>query len=316
MLPLNRALLHGVLALPLVAGCADASSTEFPSDGRLDAALLDGSPLDAQVVTAPSFDAAPTPASTQAQGTDDGGFDGGGAAADGGFNASGSAADAGSNASGSAADAGFNASGSAADAAIPAAGGALLLQEARRILGAARSSQYAHTTYVDEATGTFDFDCSGFLDYAMSRALPAAFADLQHASVSRPLAADYEKFISGLGAGTARWQRLSRAAELAPGDIIAWLKPASIATSDTGHVMVVDGAPQAGATPGEWNVLVIDSATSGHGPTDTRTASGQGIGAGTIVLMVDANDAPTGYHWSTLSYSTPYTTPVALGRLP
>jgi hypothetical protein len=283
MLTATRAWAPGVLALPLVVGCADIASPESSSGGQYDASALDASALDdSPPLDAPLLDAATTDAGTQGQAADDAGIDAVGSA----------------------------------DVATTVAGGILLLKEARRILGAARSSTYSHTTYVDEATGTFDFDCSGFVDYAMSRVVPAAFADLQLATVKRPVAASYETFMASLGAGTTRWQRLSRVADLAPGDIVAWLEPPVLMSSNTGHVMVVDGTPQAGPTAGEWVVQVIDSTESPHGRSDTRAPSGEGIGAGPIVLMADATDAPTGYHWSTLSSSTPYMTQVALGRLP
>src|SRR4051812_27845757 len=53
-----------------------------------------------------------------------------------------------------------------------------LATEARRELAAMQSSHYQHRTAVDEETGSFDYDCSGFVDYALGRVLPAALAAL------------------------------------------------------------------------------------------------------------------------------------------
>jgi hypothetical protein len=40
-----------------------------------------------------------------------------------------------------------------------------------------------------------------------------------------------------------------------------------------------------------------------------------GLGTGDIVLLVDDDDRPVGFRWSTRRQSTPYRTEVAMGRL-
>jgi hypothetical protein len=189
--------------------------------------------------------------------------------------------------------------------------GALLLAEAQRILGATKESTYTHSSTVDEGAGRFDFDCSGFVDYALERVLPDAFAQLQSATRPRPVA---ESFVSFFAAPRGQWSRVARAADLAPGDLVAWLKPPSVVSTNTGHVMIV--AERITVGPTEVIVPIIDSTETPHGPTDARTARmATGVGAGTIVLLVDAAGAPTGYRWSNERYSAPLTTTVALGRL-
>src|SRR4051812_8581746 len=59
--------------------------------------------------------------------------------------------------------------------------------EARRELAAMQTSHYQHPTDIDEETGSFDFDCSGFVDYALRRVLPEALAALP-VTKKRPLA--------------------------------------------------------------------------------------------------------------------------------
>jgi hypothetical protein len=61
-----------------------------------------------------------------------------------------------------------------------------LLGEVRRELSAAHTTRYQHTTAVDEQRGQFDYDCSGFLDYALRRVAPAAYSALP-VSKTRPL---------------------------------------------------------------------------------------------------------------------------------
>ncbi len=41
-----------------------------------------------------------------------------------------------------------------------------------------RTTHYQHKTEVDEASGTFFYDCSGLLDYALGRVLPTAASAL------------------------------------------------------------------------------------------------------------------------------------------
>ena len=190
-----------------------------------------------------------------------------------------------------------------------------LFDEATRIQSTAVQSTYSHATFVNEATRTFDFDCSGFLNYALAHVVPDAFADLQSATLHRPTASSYVQMIS-VDAPKGRWARITDARDLRGGDIVAWLEPAVIASTNTGHVMVVQKAPFAAATPLEIAVTVIDSAESGHGPFDARTIRDtSGVGEGIMVLAIDQSGAATGYRWSTDADSVLYPTTIALGRL-
>jgi hypothetical protein len=207
----------------------------------------------------------------------------------------------------------------AADDALPnvapiGSGTTTLVAEAHRELAALGETHYAHHTAIDETRGVFDYDCSGFVGYALSRVAPKAFAAVIAATRPRPLAKDFYAFFTQ---PHAPWQRVDRANDLAPGDVIAWLEPPAKHSRNTGHVMIVNRAPAPGARDGELAVEVIDSSHSGHGRADARIkAHRNGLGVGSIVLLVDSSGHPTGYRWSLAAHSVAYTTAIALGRLP
>jgi hypothetical protein len=79
------------------------------------------------------------------------------------------------------------------------------LNEAERQLARMNSSEYMHTTSVDEENGVYNYDCSGFVGYTLSRSDPGAHNELlnnKHSEVDLPEADDfYSRF---LGFGTAQ----------------------------------------------------------------------------------------------------------------
>jgi hypothetical protein len=190
-----------------------------------------------------------------------------------------------------------------------------LVAEANRELAAMRSSSYTHKTHVDEASGTFDFDCSGFLGYALAHADPTAWKSLKAATVKRPLAKHFTDFFESLPNANAQgWTRVAKVEELRPGDVIAWKKPADVVTKNTGHVLLVRAAPT--KQDDEWRVPIFDSTHVRHGKDDSRTATdSDGLGTGTIVLRVDSTGAPTAYRWAPVAKDKAHETTIALGRL-
>ena len=44
-----------------------------------------------------------------------------------------------------------------------------LFEEAEHVLSTMKLSRYQHVTYVDEANGIYNFDCSGFVDYSLQQ---------------------------------------------------------------------------------------------------------------------------------------------------
>ncbi len=201
-----------------------------------------------------------------------------------------------------------------APGAAPLSGEKSLLAEARRELGARRDTLYQHHIEVDEAKGSFRYDCSGFIDYALSRVAPDGLGQLRQ---KRPRAKDYVSFFESIAPGppVGRWRRVRQASELQAGDLVVWLKPAELVSQNTGHMVLVAAPPQPGPRPGEVLLRVIDS-SGGHGPEDARaTGKTTGLGEGTVVLLLDESGVPRGYRWSTRAISKAYATTIAMGRL-
>jgi hypothetical protein len=181
-----------------------------------------------------------------------------------------------------------------------------LLAEVHRELATMTDSGYQHKTDVDDGEGGFYFDCSGFVDYALAHSLPADLKALPVTTSTRPLAKDFEHHFraaadgSGDSAAAGPWREVPTVAELRPGDVIAWLKPADVKSRNTGHVLVVLQNPvRNAARPDEWLVKVADSTTSPHAQ-DSRGDDADGLGTGTIGLSVEGADGgghPVGYYW-------------------
>ena len=179
-----------------------------------------------------------------------------------------------------------------------------------------RSTDYTHEVSVDEAAGTYDYDCSGFIDYALVRVLPEHFREFQEATRTRPLAQDFVTYFTGDAFSLpADWAKVARVADLLPGDIVGWLAVPDD-YGDTGHVMLVRNAPRAdAASPGAYDVDIWDATIDAHGTDDSRLGQvdATGLGTGTIVLYTDASGAPARHSWSPQA-TTVDTTQVGLGR--
>jgi cell wall-associated NlpC family hydrolase len=190
--------------------------------------------------------------------------------------------------------------------------------EIDRELANLRTSSYSHRTSIDEATGAFNYDCSGFVGYALEGSAPTAFQELRNATVKRPLAKHFETFFASLPSNDApHWARVAKVSELAPGDIVAWLKVPGSSSKNTGHVVTVHGAvtPE-GGHPGSYLVPIADSTSLRHGRTDSRYANkATGLGTGTLVLVADESGAPVAYRWSLGKKSRELATSFAMGRL-
>jgi hypothetical protein len=191
----------------------------------------------------------------------------------------------------------------------------LLVDEVHRELTAMRSTRYQHTTHVDEITGTYSYDCSGLVDYAARRVIPADAEALPTSTSARPLAGDIEHYLHrGLQHPVEGWTAVRRVADLRPGDVIAWLATEDSTTGDTGHIMVVFDTPTTNpARPGEWLVQVADSTLSPHAKDD-RLRGETGLGTGTIGLLVDGDGVPRAFYWQGGVSRDAKATEVALGR--
>jgi hypothetical protein len=186
--------------------------------------------------------------------------------------------------------------------------------EAVRELSVMLVTKYQHTTFVDETKRVFDYDCSGFVNYALSRSAPDALATLEMATQARPLAKDYVDYFGSIGAGDP-WLPIQSGFDLLPGDVVAWLEPQGKKTADTGHVMIVHGTVTVSSVAHHVVVPVVDSTKDPHGTPDSRSGGGQGLGTGTIALKLDASGAPVAYRWSDDAGEVDVPTTIRFARL-
>ena len=67
--------------------------------------------------------------------------------------------------------------------------------EALAILDNTQHTTYQHDIFIDEATGTYNVDCSGFVSYILGRVAPAHVELIPtHGTEPRLLAQDYHTF--------------------------------------------------------------------------------------------------------------------------
>jgi hypothetical protein len=192
----------------------------------------------------------------------------------------------------------------------------MFLDEVRAQLDTMRSTRYQHTTAVDAERGAYFYDCSGLIEYALARSVPEALRVLPTSTKARPLAVDIAFHL--LRAPTHPgdpWLGVPTAAELEPGDLIAWVTPKESSSRNTGHVMVVTDPPARRPGRGdEWLVEIADSTSTPHSG-DSRHDGCTGLGSGTVGLVVDTAGRPTAYRWRGGESPNAPRTLVALGRL-
>ncbi len=155
--------------------------------------------------------------------------------------------------------------------------------------------------------------CSALVAQLMRRAYGYRAADFASWLGGRfPRAAGFHDAIAA-GHG---FDRVPRVADIRPGDVLAIKYPPG--TRPTGHVLLAASRPERRrATPPElagteqWEISVIDSSHTGHGPNDTRHyAKGKyhsGVGEGTFRLYAAADGTLAGYSWSLQKSSEIYT---------
>ncbi|WP_437875322.1 hypothetical protein [Sorangium sp. So ce513] len=111
------------------------------------------------------------------------------------------------------------------------------------------------------------------------------------------------------------------------GDIIALRYPAG--ESSTGHVAILRRAPRVKLPvlpfvvgTFQYEVSVVDSTNTHHGPSDSRMSSGgrgaTGAGYGVMRIYTNTSGAVVGHTWSTATTTTYYPTTqrkIAIGRL-
>jgi hypothetical protein len=158
--------------------------------------------------------------------------------------------------------------------------------------------------------------CSSFITRLLKQAYGFSSEEIRRwLGAAAPTAADYYRAIR-------RGDRFVEIAEIGGirrGDLVAIDYRRPVASegqggTPTGHLMLVDGLPEAqpkrnlGGRGRFYSLLVIDSSRSGHGPLDSRSQGpdgrrGSGVGRGTIGLLVDPGGRILAYSWSTLARS-------------
>ena len=186
--------------------------------------------------------------------------------------------------------------------------------EAIRILENTRQTNYQHNLVIDEATGTYDVDCSGFVSYILGRVAPKhlSFVPMQNGE-TRLLAQDYYNLFSSLPNETANgWRQILYLRDARPGDLIAWaLAPPN---EDTGHVFVV-AADSVALDANTMAVNAYDASDILH-YDDSRGPGKQfqtGAGSGTFHIQVDEAGRPVAFQFGPGDPVVPNS--IAIGRI-
>ena len=208
-------------------------------------------------------------------------------------------------------------------------GGAKMLAEARALMAATRDNAYAHIPEIAPERGYFRADCSELIDYLAGHVRNDALAGVPlDAGHGQPRADNWQAFLAGrpaAGTPAARhgWGQVPAPGALQPGDVIAWRNMAyTPGHGDTGHIMLVAGAPAPVARAGKvvgYDVPIIDSTSHGHGLADDRLKGVKsGLGQGAVFFPVDATGAATGFSWTPSAVATdlpPRPPTLGFGRL-
>lgn len=202
--------------------------------------------------------------------------------------------------------------------------GAAVKSEAQRLVDMLNqsTSYYSHTTYMNESTGTFRTDCSGFTGYILSRVTRDGYDKVPKPSWrAKPLAEDYFAYIASRPTTasqqtSARWRRITSVKDLKVGDMVSWKYAPP--NPNTGHLMIVRDVPRPGRSDrSEWIIPVIDATASPHAykAWDSRGANNTGVGQGSIGLKIDSSGAPRAYYWTGGTSPTAVYTTVVMGRI-
>jgi len=174
--------------------------------------------------------------------------------------------------------------------------------EARHIVDSVQQADYQHNIHIVAAKGIYDCDCSGFLEYVLSRVAPEHLKQIPVSpGETRPLAHDFAKFFRSLPFETAEgWRQIRYLHDAQRGDLIAWAVPTvKQKMGDTGHCFVVRERPEA-HDPTTMAVKAYDSSGIAHyddsrgpGPDQFQT----GVGTGTFHLQINPAGTPVAFQF-------------------
>jgi hypothetical protein len=201
-----------------------------------------------------------------------------------------------------------------------------LLDEVKREMSLMRTTSYRHDTKVDEESGVFEFDCSGFVSYALRIAAPYALDAVPVGAKGKPRAEDYVAYFATLPGSepSGPWLSVPRAIDVREGDVIAWLRPDDVDNANTGHMGIIASSPTpcgggdvASSIGGsaEWLVRIIDSTKTPHADDVRLKGEVTGLGEGTIGIIVDGAGVPIGYRWKGGVSDKAHATKMTIARL-
>jgi hypothetical protein len=195
---------------------------------------------------------------------------------------------------------------------------AAVMERVRRISETLKSSEYSHVTRVNEAEGSYVFDCSGFVAWVLRRAATGAHLSVvSRARDRRPLARDYYWEIARSRPSAARgWARVDRVMDARPGDVVAWLKPPEVRSTNTGHVAFIVEPPEPSrVVEGGYLVRIADASRYYHQNDERELLGRSGFGIGTILLVADpVTQAPVAYGWFGDRSAWVLSAQIAIGR--
>jgi hypothetical protein len=187
--------------------------------------------------------------------------------------------------------------------------------EALHILEHTKQTDYQHNLVIDDATGTYDVDCSGFVSYILERVAPAHLKLIPlKPSESRLGAGNYCNFFASLPvqAGSG-WRQVPRLLNARRGDLIAWGPVNKVPHS--GHVFIVAKHPVTNHD-GSLSVMAYDSSHTPHFDDSRGNGPGQfpnGIGSGAIHFQTGSGGEPVAFQSNASEKFA--SVPIAIGRI-
>ncbi|MBV9732464.1 MAG: hypothetical protein JO275_06765, partial [Verrucomicrobia bacterium] len=166
---------------------------------------------------------------------------------------------------------------------------------------------------VNPSNGIYQLDCSEFVSLILERVAPNHFQEIPtEPGHSQPRARMYFRFFERLDRQPQTgWQPITKLADVAAGDVVAWEKLNTGGRGDTGHVMIVAESPHRNED-GTFQVRVYDSSEIPHAE-DSRPAGSSGVGSGSVLFRVNENGAPMAFQFN--SRSRWHAEPIAIARL-
>lgn len=203
----------------------------------------------------------------------------------------------------------------------PASAGPLLAQGIQTYQTLVQT-QYNHRYTINSSTGTYFWDCIGFVNWALQQSTPNAWTAF-HTAMNVPTKNSgrvglWATFLTG-NPGPS-WSVVPAVNQLTGGEVM--IVPGEVVVDGRviygsadesggypGHAVIIAGPPLQ-LSDGSYAVFVYDStALPGHGKWDSRnfdsraldepgTTRASGTGYGTMRLTVSATGAPTAVYWS------------------